>query len=154
MRVSGLLACSLVTVALLAGCAPEGELKTASQANDFIDDLARGGSIDDWTHEIDAVTFADNAWYERYEIESLGTKIREEGGDWACDTAGGADKVGDLVEIIQGGESEARKSILYAAEEDGVPDYEVNSLFEEVLDLGSSEAVGTISSACDAAGGF
>jgi len=153
MRVLALLVCPLAAVTLLTGCEPK-ELKTASQASEFIDDLARGGSIDDWTHELDAVAFADSAWYNGDEIERLGTRIREEGADWACNTAGGADTVSELVEAIRSPEAAERASIFESAEEAGGDEYEIESLFEEVLDLGGSEAVETIGSACDAAEGF
>ena len=75
--------------------------------------------------------------------------------DWVCDTAGGADLVGDLVDGIEEEEELAtRTSIFESAELAGGEEFEVESLFDEVLNLGSSEAVGTISSACDAAEGF
>ncbi len=154
MRMFGLFAGTALAAIVLAGCGGN-ELRTASQGSDFIRDIAAGGSIADWTHEGGAVSFADSAWYNRNEIENLGTRLREEGVEWACDTAGW---VNSAAAAIEGGglgiSEEEHESIVYSAEREGIQEVSVNSLIDEILALGSSEGLETVDSACQAAREF
>lgn len=152
MRVLGLIVALVVVVAWVAGCGGK-ELKTAAQADDFIEAIARGGSIDDWVHEAGAIALADNAWSNRSKIQSLGAKLRKEA-EWACDVAGYVQTAGNVIGEFRTVTSEEQVSIVYSAEEAGVSGGAAESLIDEILYLTDNEAVETVNSACDATEGY
>src|ERR1700742_506649 len=141
MSAAKLLSIALICLAaaILTGCG-KLELKTAGQASDFIRDIARGGSVDDWTHEADAVASADNAWLYQGEIESLGKTLREKGPDWACNTADNADTASEVSGIYTKLSEEDRERILFEAELEGAARPQAESLISDILKLGKLRA--------------
>jgi hypothetical protein len=82
----------------LAGCsgsAAPGELRTSSEAQHFVADIARGGSTASWHLTSKAQGDALRAWAEQAAIADFGARIRGlRYAIWACDLAEGSAQIG------------------------------------------------------------
>lgn len=142
-------AVAVAFVLALAGCGSSSELRGAGQAGDFIVDAVRG-SADDWDIAAGAGVRAESAWLHKDTIENIGAQLKENGIEWACDTAESADLAADVSSAL--GEltvtPEERIEIIVQAGEDEQTRDEANSLIDEVLRLTPFEAAEVIDAAC------
>jgi hypothetical protein len=136
--------------ATFVGCGPTPqELRTAEQSNEFIGDIARGGKAGDWKLADGAVADATRAWTVKGTIHDLGAKLRDEGPDWACDTADQVERAGKVIDGIHLNlKPEDRNAIVASAENSGADPGEVDTLIDEALRLTDSELVKTITAVC------
>lgn len=138
-----------VTAVLLIGCGGAEELRSGEQAGEFIDDVVRGGKIDDWKLADDATSVATTTWLNEATIRRVGVKLRDEGPQWACDAAEQVDRVGKIIEGVHLAISgQDRAEIVTSAQLQGADSSAVNSLIDEALKLGPFDLAETISAAC------
>jgi hypothetical protein len=140
---------AVTTVALLGCGGGEQELRSASQAKTFIEDLARGKNVD-WRLGEDAAVVSRTAWQNQTRIQRLGTKLREEGSEWACNAAEqvhGAREAADALDIYV--PPPTVSTIITTSESRGADPFEANSLVRDALGITDSELVETISAVSD-----
>jgi hypothetical protein len=146
--------CALAAAAtLLAGCggSPQ-ELRTSTQARKFLADVATGGKPSDWKPAGDAAQDAVRAWAVRDMVERIGAKLRDEGPEWACETAEQVERAHKLIagiDIVLADED--RAEILASAQTHGADPTDAQALIDDALDLTGAELVETVAAACSAA---
>lgn len=142
---------SLVMLAFLVsagGCGQE-TLATNEEASHFISVVAHGSDPSDWKLADDASVVAVSAWENQSEIERLGQRLREEAPEWVCDTAERVEKASQIIYGL-GLDQRERAEIISDANVQLYEVGEVESLIDELTNLGTFEATKTVDSVCGA----
>ncbi len=138
----------LVFLVSAGGCGQE-TLATNEEASHFIAEVAHGSHPSDWKLADDASVIAVSAWGHQSEIERLGQRLREEAPEWVCDTAERVEQASQIVEGL-GLDQRERAEIVSDANVQSYEAGEIESLIDELTNLGTFEAAKTVDSVCGA----
>jgi hypothetical protein len=137
---------SILTLTAVGPCGEVKELRTASQAREYVVDAIQG-KAGEWDALADDATIeAKLVWAHESEIETLSRQLREKA-EWACEAADAASKVNDAYESFQEFPQESKEEILAYFEILATPE-EVEAIYDEVLRLDPLEVVLVTSQLC------
>lgn len=138
---------SFLVLAGVGPCRPEGrELRAASQVREYVTDVIHGRAGEWKALATDATAEATFAWEREAKIEALTRKL-EQKADWACEAADAASTFGDAVDVFEELPSDKRKEIIGYFGSVATAE-EIESMYDEVFELGPVEAVLVASELC------